>query len=197
MTFDILLAAAIFSFAGSMTPGPNNFMLLASGVNFGFRRTIPHMAGILVGMMTLMLAVGFGLGSLLNAYPSLHLALKIIGAAYLLYLAWRIGSARTMGKGSDRTEPMTAFQAGLFQWVNPKAWVVALTAMSLFSLPEEPYRSAIAVSLACITPMFLSVTVWSGFGVALRDWLADPVRLKWFNITMGVLLVLTLYPMLA
>ncbi|MGE0233001.1 MAG: LysE family translocator [Flavobacteriaceae bacterium] len=197
MTFDALIAAAIFSFAGSMTPGPNNFMLLASGVNFGFRRTIPHMAGILAGMMTLMLAVGFGLGSLLSAYPSLHLALKIAGAAYLLYLAWRIGSARTMGKGGDRAAPMTLFQAGLFQWVNPKAWVVALTAMSLFSLPEQPYRSAIAVSLACITPMFLSVTVWSGFGVALRDWLADPVRLKWFNIAMGVLLVLTLYPMLA
>src|SRR5690606_22913306 len=99
MTLDVFAALVLFAFVTSVTPGPNNFMLLASGVNFGFGRTIPHMLGIGIGFLSLLLGVGFGLGAVLSAYPALHLALKVGGGAYLLYLAWRIAMARTMGDG--------------------------------------------------------------------------------------------------
>jgi threonine/homoserine/homoserine lactone efflux protein len=180
----------------SVTPGPNNFMLLASGVNFGFVRTIPHMIGIASGFFLLLVAVGFGLGALLTAYPPLHLALKIAGGAYLLYLAWRIAISRSMGKeGQVGARPMSLFSAAAFQWVNPKAWVMALTAMAVYSNPDRPFLSVWIIAAAFAIVNLPSVSVWAGFGVALRGFLADPVRLKWFNIAMGVLLALTLWPM--
>ena len=197
MPFDTFLALVIFAFVASITPGPNNFMLLASGVNFGFLRTIPHMLGIAGGFATLLLAIGFGLGALLVAYPAIHLALKVAGGGYLLYLAWRIATSRTLGGGEEgRAHPMTFMQAAAFQWVNPKAWMMAITAMAIYTNPEEPAISVVLVSLAFVLVNFPSVSTWAGFGTALRSVLADPVRLKWFNIVMGLVLALTLIPML-
>ncbi|MBE0694603.1 MAG: LysE family translocator, partial [Aquamicrobium sp.] len=186
-------------FVTSITPGPNNFMLMASGVNFGFRRTIPHMLGIGVGFLSLLLGVGFGLGAVLGAYPALHMALKIAGGAYLLYLAWRIAMARSMGDGKageGAARPMTFLQAAAFQWVNPKAWVMAVTAMAVYTSPQAPFLSVVLVAVAFAVVNVPSVSAWAGFGVALRGFLADPVRLKWFNIAMGLLLVASLWPML-
>jgi threonine/homoserine/homoserine lactone efflux protein len=121
MTLDILIALAGYALVTSVTPGPNNFMLLASGVNFGFLRSIPHALGIGVGFFALLIATGFGLGALLIAYPALNLALKLVGGAYLLYLAWRIGMSRSMGEGRAATgRPMTFLEAAAFQWVNPR-----------------------------------------------------------------------------
>ena len=132
MSLELLSALLVFCFVSSITPGPNNFMLLASGVNFGFRRSLPHLAGVAIGFLWLILAVGFGLGTLLTLFPPLHLGLKIAGGAYLLYLAWKIASARTLSDGKTAAaRPMTFFQAVLFQWVNPKAWVMAVTAMEV------------------------------------------------------------------
>jgi threonine/homoserine/homoserine lactone efflux protein len=196
MSSETFLALLIYAFVTSVTPGPNNFMLLASGVNFGFVRTIPHMIGIASGFFLLLVAVGFGLGALLTAYPPLHLALKIAGGAYLLYLAWRIAISRSMGKeGKVGAKPMSLFSAAAFQWVNPKAWVMALTAMAVYSNPDRPFLSVWIIAAAFAIVNLPSVSVWAGFGVALRGFLADPVRLKWFNIAMGVLLALTLWPM--
>lgn len=198
MQADTFLALLIFALVSSITPGPNNFMLLASGVNYGFRRTIPHMCGIAGGFGILLLAVGAGIGALLSAYPGVHLALKIAGGAYLLYLAWKIASARTIGTEAGATgRPMTFLAAAMFQWVNPKAWVMALTAMSLYADPETPVLSTALVAVAFVLVNFPSVSVWAGFGQAMRGFLADPVRLKWFNISMGVLLAATLWPMLS
>ncbi|WP_159590481.1 LysE family translocator [Chelativorans xinjiangense] len=197
MSPDVFIALLVFSFVSSVTPGPNNFMLLASGVNFGFVRTIPHMFGIAVGFCSLLLAVGFGLGSLLTAYPQLSFALKILGGAYLLYLAWRIAMSRALGQGDESgAKPMSFMQAAAFQWVNPKAWVMAVTAMAVYTNPQAPFISVLLVALAFTLVNFPSVSVWAGFGVALRGFLADPVRLKWFNIAMGVALAATLWPML-
>jgi threonine/homoserine/homoserine lactone efflux protein len=197
MTFDIFAALLVFAFVSSVTPGPNNFMLLASGVNFGFRRTIPHMFGIAGGFASLLLAVGFGLGALLAAFPSLHLALKIAGGAYLLYLAWRIATSRTLdAKEGRESRPMTFLEAAAFQWVNPKAWMMAVTAMAIYTSPQAPVVSIFLVALAFTLVNFPSVSVWAGFGVAMRGFLADPVRLKWFNIAMGLLLAASLWPML-
>ena len=197
MGLDVFLALVVFAFVSSVTPGPNNLMLLASGVNFGFRRTVPHMAGIGFGFWLLLMAVGLGLGAMLSAFPALHLALKIAGGAYLLYLAWRVATSRSMsGGGAGQGRPMTFLEAVAFQWVNPKAWVMAVTAMAIYTDPQRPLLTVVLVAAAFAIVNFPSVSVWAAFGVALRGFLADPVRLKWFNIAMGVLLAATLIPML-
>ncbi len=197
MSYDTFAALLVYAFVTSVTPGPNNFMLLASGVNFGFWRTFPHMCGIGFGFFSLLIGVGAGLGALLAAFPQLHLILKIAGGAYLLYLAWKIAMSRSLGKAGDvKARPMTFVEASLFQWVNPKAWVMAVTAMALYADPSNPMWSMFLVSCVFALTNFPSVSIWAGFGVALRGFLADPVRLKWFNITMGVLLALTMIPML-
>ncbi|MBD0414771.1 LysE family translocator [Oryzicola mucosus] len=197
MSYDLFLALLAYAFVTSITPGPNNFMLLASGVNFGFVRTIPHMLGIGAGFLSLLLGVGLGLGALLTAFPALHVALKIAGGAYLLYLAWRIGMSRSLGKhGETKARPMTFLEAASFQWVNPKAWVMAVTAMAVYTSPEAPFLSVLIISIAFALVNLPSVSSWAGFGVVLRGFLSDPVRLKWFNIAMGLLLAATLWPML-
>jgi threonine/homoserine/homoserine lactone efflux protein len=196
MPTDIFLALLLFAFVSSITPGPNNLMLLASGVNFGFVRTIPHMLGIGIGFLILLLAVGFGLGTLLTAYPPIHTALKVTGGAYMLYLAWKIGTSRTMGKaGRTGANPMTFLQAAAFQWVNVKAWVMAATAMSLYTSAERPFLTVVLVAVAFALVNVPSVATWAGFGTAMRGFLADPVRLKWFNIVMGLALALSIVPM--
>ncbi|MEX0956756.1 MAG: LysE family translocator [Rhizobiaceae bacterium] len=197
MSADIFFALLAFAFVSSITPGPNNFMLLASGVNFGFRRSVPHMLGIGAGFVALLLAVGFGLGALLTAYPQLHLALKIAGGAYLLFLAWRIAMSRSMSaREGDAARPMTFMEATAFQWVNPKAWVMAVTAMAIYTSPEAPFLTVILVAVAFGIVNLPCVSSWAAFGTALRGFLSDPARLKWFNIAMGLLLVASLWPML-
>jgi len=196
MTTEMIVAVLLYGFVSSITPGPNNFMLLASGVNFGFRRTIPHMLGIAGGFASLLLAVGFGLGALLASFPSLHLFLKIAGGAYLLYLAYKIATSRNLGDPRSRAQPMNFMQAAAFQWVNPKAWAMAVTAMALYTRPEAPILSVLVIVFVFSVVNLPCVSVWAGFGVVLRSFLSDPVRLKWFNIAMGVLLAATLWPML-
>lgn len=196
MSVDTLLALILFAFATSITPGPNNMMLFASGVNFGFRRTVPHMLGIGAGFLSLLIGVGMGLGAVLHAYPPAFIALKVAGGLYLLWIAWKIGTSRSMGEGEAKARPMTFLGAAAFQWVNPKAWVMAVTAMAVYPNPEQYALTVAIVALVFAAVNVPSVSTWAGFGSALREWLSVPVRLKWFNITMAVLLVLSLWPML-
>lgn len=197
MTLESMLSLALFSFASSITPGPNNFMLLASGVNFGFRRTVPHMFGVAFGFCLLLLAVGAGLGGLLKAYPVVETAFKAAGGAYLLFLSWKIAMARSLGRGGEAaSRPITLQQAAAFQFVNPKAWVMAITGMAIYTDAERPWISVTMIAAVFTVVNLPSIAVWAGFGVALRNWLSDPVRLKWFNIGMGVLLAATLAPLL-
>jgi len=196
MSADTLLALVLFAFATSITPGPNNMMLFASGVNFGFRRTVPHMLGIGAGFLSLLIGVGMGLGAVLHAYPPAFIALKVAGGLYLLWIAWKIGSSRSMGEGEAKARPMTFLGAAAFQWVNPKAWVMAVTAMAVYPNPEQYALTVAIVALVFAAVNVPSVSTWAGFGSALREWLSVPVRLKWFNITMAVLLLLSLWPML-
>ncbi len=191
-----LSALVGFAFATSITPGPNNMMLFASGVNFGFRRTIPHMLGIGVGFLSLLIGVGLGLGALLATIPLLYTGLKIAGGLYLIYIAWKIGTSRTLSDGETAARPMTFLGAAAFQWVNPKAWVMAVTAMSVYIDAENHFWSVMIVGLVFAAVNVPSVSTWAGFGSVLREWLSVPVRLKWFNITMAVLLVASLWPML-
>ena len=196
MPLEVLLSLTLFAFTTSITPGPNNMMLLASGVNFGLRRTIPHMVGIELGFASLLIAVGLGLGALFQSFPTVYFVLKVAGGLYLLWIAWSIGMSRSLGDGKSTGKPMTLLAAAAFQWVNPKALVMAVSAMAAFADPDNLIVSVLVVSIAFIALALPCQGGWAAFGALLRDWLSHPVRLKWFNITMAVLLVASLWPML-
>jgi threonine/homoserine/homoserine lactone efflux protein len=196
MSLETFLALVLFAFTTSITPGPNNMMLFASGVNFGFRRTIPHMLGIGIGFLSLLIGVGLGLGALMQSVPLVYTLLKFAGGAYLIWIAWKIGTSRSLSDGKVGAKPMTFLGAAAFQWVNPKAWVMAVTAMATYTNPAYYISTVLLVGTAFALVNLPSVSTWAGFGSALRDWLSVPVRLKWFNITMAVLLVISLWPML-
>ena len=196
MPFDVLLALVGFAFVSSVTPGPNNIMLLTSGVNFGFRKTIPHMFGIGIGFGVMLVAVGFGLHEVFERFPIMQVVIKFCGGAYMIYLAWKIANSGPVEKGETVGKPMTLLAAALFQWVNPKAWVMGVTAMSVYTGQPDFYTSVLIVAVTFTIVNFPSVSIWCGFGVALRELLSDPKRLRIFNILMALLLVASLWPML-
>ncbi len=191
-----LASLALFAIANSITPGPNNLMMMASGANFGLARTLPHMAGVVVGFGVLLLAVGLGLGVLLAALPPLHALLYWGGSAYLLYLAWKIATAGGVGGGAEPGRPMRFFEAIAFQWINAKAWTGAIGGVAAFAKPE-----AYAETLAAIVIIFVLVNVpvaflWTMGGVAMRRFLENRAVLRAFNITMGVLLAISIPPVM-
>jgi threonine/homoserine/homoserine lactone efflux protein len=196
MSFEIFVALVVFATVTSVTPGPNNLMLLSSGVNFGFRRSIPHMVGISVGFVVLLLAVGAGMGSLLTALPALYTALKIVGGVYLLYLAWKIATSTSFDSAESGARPMSFLAAAAFQWVNPKAWVMAVTAMGTYTDPSNFWPTMVLVAAVFGVVNLPNVAIWAGMGVALRRWLSEPRRLRAFNIVMAVLLVASLWPLI-
>lgn len=195
MTQELLIALVGFAFATSVTPGPNNMMLLASGVNFGLRRTVPHMLGISIGHSFMVFLVGIGLAGLFVAFPVLSLVLKVLSVAYMCWLAWKIATAAPKGPGQATGKPFTFGQAAAFQWVNPKAWAMALSATTIYA-PDRSIASMALVAAVFALVNLPSVSVWAALGQGLRRWLADGARLRIFNITMAVLLVLSLYPVL-
>ncbi|WP_237151556.1 LysE family translocator [Oryzibacter oryziterrae] len=196
MSIEVLSALIVFAFVSSVTPGPNNMMLLASGVNFGFRRTIPHICGIELGFAALVAAMAFGLGALFELVPVLHTLLKVIGGAYLVWIAWSIASSRSLGQGEGAGRPMSFWQAAAFQWVNPKAWVMVISAITAYAGPS-PNLLVTGLLVAVFAGVgFPAVSIWAAFGALLRDWLADPRRLKLFNLTMAALLLASLWPVL-
>jgi threonine/homoserine/homoserine lactone efflux protein len=195
MSFELLTALAGFALVSSITPGPNNLMLMASGANFGFRPTIPHMLGIGVGFMVMVFLVGIGLIGLFDAWPPAHMILKAVSVAYLLWLAWKIANAAPPKKGETGGTPFTFLQAALFQWVNPKAWSMALSAITLYA-PDRSF-AAIALVAAVFGAINLpSVSVWTVLGQQMRRLLASPPRLRAFNWIMAALLVASLIPVL-
>lgn len=196
MSLTIFLALLLFSFVSSITPGPNNIMLFASGVNFGLRRTWPHAVGISVGFGVLLACVGFGLGVVLTQTPILFTMIKVLGGAYMVYLAWRIWNSGPVEVKKGVSRPMTFMEAALFQWVNPKAWVMAMVAMSTYTAQGTYWVNVLIVVLAFCVINFPSVAFWAGFGMAMRRFLQDSRKLKIFNGIMAVSLILSLWPML-
>ncbi len=196
MPLDVFLALLSFSFVSSMTPGPNNFMLFASGVNFGFRRTIPHMFGIAFGFGVLLACVGFGLGQVLERFPGMFLAIKILGAIYMIYLAWRIATSGPLQQKAGGAHPMSFLAAALFQWVNPKAWVMAVVAMATYTAQGDFTTNVLIVVFAFCFVNFPSVSVWAGFGTGMQRFLSNPTVLTWFNRFMALALIISLWPML-
>ncbi len=195
MTYEVLLSLAIFAFVSSVTPGPNNLMVLASGANFGFRRTVPHMAGITAGFLIMLMLVGLGLAQVFVSYPVLKTALRVISVVYMLYLAWKIATAAAPVEGLQKKHPMTFMQAVIFQWVNPKAWAMGLTAMTVYA-PSQEIRVIGIVALTFGVVNLPSVCSWAYLGQKMQIILTNPTRLRMFNICMALLLVGSLYSVL-
>jgi threonine/homoserine/homoserine lactone efflux protein len=195
MTYQLLSALAAFAFVTSITPGPNNLMLMTSGVNFGFRRTIPHMLGVGLGFVFMLVLVGAGLIEVFDRYPVSYTALKIFSVAYLVYLAWKIATAGAPDTKGSSAKPITFVQAALFQWVNPKAWAMALTAISAYA-PSKGLGAIVLVGLVFGAVNLPSVGSWTILGQQMRRVLTNPRRLRLFNIIMAVLLLASLYPVL-
>ena len=195
MMLETLPALALFAFVTSVTPGPNNLMLMASGANFGFRRTVPHMLGVGLGFVLMTFLVGVGLAGLFQTYPLAVTALEVVSVVYMLWLAWKIANAAAPKDRQAGGTPMTFLQAAAFQWVNPKAWAMALTAVTV----HAPDRSLWAVALVAVIFGAInlpSVSLWTLIGQQLRRVLTNTRRLMIFNWTMAGLLVLSLAPVL-
>ena len=201
MSYEIFLALVGFAFVSSVTPGPNNMMLLASGANFGFLRTVPHMFGIGIGFAFMIVMVGVGLMQVFDAFPITDTILKIVSVIYLVWLSWKIATAApTLPDAPDTGgTPMTFLQAAAFQWVNPKAWSMGVYAITNFAANDAGTRTfwlVCVVALVFCIVNFPSVTVWAVLGQQMRRFLTSPARLRAFNVTMAVLLVLTVIPVL-
>jgi threonine/homoserine/homoserine lactone efflux protein len=196
MSQSLLVAFLMFAVVMFFTPGPNNIMLLSSGLTYGFRRTVPHMAGITVGFAFMVGAVGLGLGTVFIAYPILQTILKYIGVAYLVYLAAAIALAEPSSpeSGDGRGRPMTFWGAAMFQWVNAKGWVMVIGTITAYAaIAAFPWNIAIQVTLSLILGT-LSCIAWALFGTALRPILTSRVAVRAFNIVMAILLLASLYP---
>jgi threonine/homoserine/homoserine lactone efflux protein len=192
------LAMLGFAFVTAFTPGPNNTMLMISGANFGLSRSMPHMLGVSLGFPVMVLAVGLGLGGVFEAYPLAHRILTYVAFAYLLFLAWKLAFAgRVDGEGVRVGKPMSFLAAALFQWVNPKAWIMAVSALALYVAPDEAPLSAVSrVAFAFALTAFPSTLVWCLFGTAISRYLDSDRRVAIFNVTMAVLLVASMVPTL-
>lgn len=194
MTFDIFIGLVLFALASSVTPGPNNLMLMTSGVNFGFRLTLPHMFGVSLGFVFMAILVGLGVMQLFDAFPITYDILKVLSVSYMLYLAFKIAtSANAIQSKSAKPKPMTFFQAVMFQWVNPKAWTMALTAISVYA-PTKSLCSVLLVAIVFGLVNFPCITAWAALGTRIKHLLNKQSRLKLFNVCMAFLLVLSLYP---
>jgi len=193
MNAEILTALIVFAFASSITPGPNNLMLMASGANFGFKRTVPHLLGVGIGFVFMIVLVGVGLVGVFDAYPGSYTVLKWFSVVYLLYLAGKIATAAAPVKGEVGGTPFTFVQAALFQWVNPKAWAMALTAISVYA-PTQSFESVMVVAMIFGAVNLPSVSSWTLLGQQLQRLLNSNTQLRVFNISMAVLLLATLYP---
>ena len=193
MNYELVSALAAFAFVSSITPGPNNLMLMVSGANFGFRRTLPHMVGISLGFAFMVVLVGAGLVQIFDRFPITYQILKIISIIYLIYLSWKIATASKPENNNKTNKPMTFFAAALFQWVNPKAWVMALTAISVYT-PSQDMQAILLVGIVFAVVNLPSVSTWAMLGQQMQRLLTSQKRLKFFNLAMAALLLSSLYP---
>ena len=188
MRTDVYLAMLTFCFVSGVTPGPNNLMLMTSGVNFGFRRTLPHLVGVVLGFTLMVALIGFGLTAVFARFPVLLPAMRYLGAAYMLWLAWKIANSGTVHDGERRGAPLGFFGAVAFQWINPKGWVMALSALTAYAVVDNYARNVVIVALTYFLVAVPSSGVWAALGASMRRALADPRVARWFNWTMAALL---------
>ena len=201
MTWELLIALALFGFVASITPGPNNLMLMASGANYGVVRTIPHMLGVGLGFAFLLAMTGLGLVKVFDLYPPSLTLLKVVSVLYLLYLAWKIaraGGPAAAQEDADGGEvsgrPLTFLQAAMFQWVNPKGWTMAVTAITVYAPKDSGFAGVALIVLVFAAVNIPSVTSWAILGEQMSRLLSTPLRVRMFNISAAALLIASLYP---
>jgi threonine/homoserine/homoserine lactone efflux protein len=194
---ELFIAFVMFATVMFFTPGPNNIMLLSSGLTYGFRRTLPHVAGITIGVAFMIGTVGLGLGTIFIAWPVLQTILKYAGVGYLVYLAAAIAMSGPASAQDNRRGPMTFWGAAMFQWINVKGWVMVIGSITAYAaIASFPWNIVIQVAL-CLLLGVLACSAWALFGSALRPLLTSPAAVRAFNIVMAVLLLASLYPVLS
>lgn len=192
-----VIALLTFALVSSITPGPNNTMLLISGVNFGFRRTLPHLVGVTIGFGILVMMAGLGLAEIFNQWPLLYTVLRYGCAAYLIYLAWQMLRSTQVQLKDSAKKPVSFVQAAMFQWANPKAWVMAIVGVTTY-VPKSHYLINIAMLISILLVfVFLSGSAWALFGNWIQRFIHRPHYLRIFNVAMSALLIFSLYPLVA
>jgi threonine/homoserine/homoserine lactone efflux protein len=196
MTIELFMGLFVFAGIAAFTPGPNNALLMASGMNFGFRRSLPLISGVAIGFPLMIGLIGLGLGKVFDAYPGLYQILKYSGAAYMLFLAWKIATAKASTPEVKKAKPLSFIQMCLFQWINPKGWVMAVTALSAYTLAQNYYSDVATVVGMFVFMGITSALTWAAFGAALKNVMTDPRYFRVINVTLALLLVISLVPML-
>jgi len=193
---DLLLALIGFAIVSSVTPGPNNLLVLTSGLNFGVPRSLPLILGICLGFSVMLTAVGIGLGSVMQASPGLHVAVKIAGLAYMLWLAWKVAASApdTIEAGDSGAKPLSALDGATFQWVNPKAWAITFSATAAYSVPDAALASLAVIVAVFAAVAICSLSAWASLGMVMGRLIDSPGKMRAFNIGMAVLLVLSAVP---
>ena len=192
ITAELFFGLITYYFIMFMTPGPNNAMLAISGIKFGFKRSLPHMIGIPIGHTVQIITVCLGLGVLFQKFPEIQFILKFVGCGYLFYLAFKMFGSFNFKEQKDKGRPMKIYEALLFQFLNPKAWIVALTVVTVFFPNEENFiKATLFVSLSAPLICFFSVTTWAGFGSTIRTFISNEKIKKFIKIVMSLLLALT------
>jgi threonine/homoserine/homoserine lactone efflux protein len=195
VTLQLLISVAVFSFVTSVTPGPNNTFLLTSGANFGIRRSLPYINGIMAGLTVMMAAIGLGLGAVFVAFPAVYQVLKWVGFAYITYLAYAI--IRSTSKATDGEVTYTGFvKSTIFQFVNPKAWIVVASFMATYAPIELGLWNVFGICALFLVTTYPGAFLWAVFGQVLSGFLGDPIKRRWFNIVAAILLVASMLPVL-
>ncbi len=196
-TITMLVSIAAFALTATITPGPNNVLLLSSGLTFGYKRTLPHVFGVFLGFAVMVLLVGLGIGILFERFPIVLKILKIVGIIYLLWMAYKIGSSKGNMKIKEKHKPFTFIQAALFQWVNPKGWIMSMTAMSIFvTSKDNSISQVIIIAFLFLLAGAISCNTWAIGGVALKRFIKDENHVRKFNLIMAILLVVSILPVI-
>ncbi|MCJ8270331.1 MAG: LysE family translocator [Psychrosphaera sp.] len=192
---ELYLSLILFATSASVTPGPNNIMMMTSGLNFGVKKSLPHLFGICVGFPLMIIVVGMGFSVVFQRWPIVHEVIKIVSVFYLLYLAWKIATSAPTNLESEKKNPISFIQAALFQWINPKAWVMATGAISAYtSLSSSFFTQVLIIALVFFVLAFPCVGVWLMGGVGLKRFLQRPNYQRVFNVSMAVLLAASIVP---
>ena len=196
-TFTFVLSIVSFTLATVLTPGPNNIMMLSSGLNFGYKRTLPHMMGVAFGFAFMVVCVGMGINIIFDTFPFVYDIMKVVGFIYILWMALQIANSSVDIKENKNSKPFTFIQIVLFQWINPKAWIMAITAISSFTvLNHDMFTQVLVIAFIYLLSGFISTNTWTLGGVFLKKLLKNKKAVKIFNIFMALLLVASIIPVI-
>lgn len=194
---ELYFAIFLFGLSAGITPGPNNIMLMTSGMNFGIKQSIPHLVGVCIGFPVMVILIGLGFSIVFNQYPIIHEVIKILGLIYLLYLSWLIASANPDKLEGKKSKPFTFLQAALFQWVNPKAWVIATSSISAYTtLVDNIHWQVLSIAAIFFIAAVISSSTWLIFGKGIKQVLQSPKQQRLFNISMALVLVASVLPVI-